>query len=49
MTMKLYFIPRASSLFPHITLREAGLEFELVKVDEHTKLMQDGRDYRAIR
>jgi len=48
MTMKLYFIPGASSLFPHITLREAGLEFELVKVDEHTKLMQDGRDCRLI-
>ena len=46
--MKLYYIPGASSLFPHITLREAGLPFELVKVDEHMKLTQDGRDYRAV-
>jgi len=46
--MKLYYIPGASSLFPHITLREAGVEFELIKVDEHTKLTQDGRDYRVI-
>ena len=46
MTMKLYCIPGASSLFPHIIMREAGLEFQLIKVDEHTKLTQDGRDYR---
>jgi hypothetical protein len=36
MTMKLYCIPGASSHFPHIALREAELEFELIKVDEHT-------------
>jgi glutathione S-transferase len=48
MAMKLYCIPGASSLFPHITLREAGLEFELIKVDEHTKLTEDGKDYRDV-
>jgi glutathione S-transferase len=48
MTMKLYCIPGASSLFPHIILREVGLEFQLIKVDEHTKLTQDGKDYRRI-
>lgn len=48
MTMKLYCIPGASSLFPHIIMREAGLEFQLIKVDEHTKLTQDGRDYRRV-
>jgi glutathione S-transferase len=48
MTMMLYYIPGASSLFPHIILREAGFQFELSRVDEHTKLTQDGRDYRII-
>jgi glutathione S-transferase len=48
MTMKLYCIPGASSLFPHITLRETELEFELIKVDEHTKLTEDGNDYREV-
>ena len=46
--MKLYYTPGTSSLFPHIILREAGLEFELIAVDEHIKLTGDGRDYRAI-
>ena len=46
--MKLYYVPGASSLFPHIILREVGFQFELIKVDEHTKLTQDGRDYRII-
>jgi glutathione S-transferase len=49
MTMKLYSIPGASSLFQHVTLREAGSHFELIKVDEHTKLMARGEDYRAIK
>ena len=46
--MKLYYTPGTSSLFPHIILREAGIEFELIRVDEHTKLTEDGTDYRAI-
>jgi glutathione S-transferase len=46
--MKLYYIPGASSLFPHITLREARLAFELAKVDEHTKLTEHGKDYRGV-
>jgi glutathione S-transferase len=46
--MKLYYTPGTSSLFPHIVLREAALEFDLVKVDEHTKLTKDGRNYLAI-
>ena len=45
MAMKLFYIPGTSSLSSHIVLYEAGLSFEKVKVDEHTKLMDDGGDY----
>ena len=40
--MKLYYTPGTSSLFPHIMLHEAGLAFEKIKVDEHTKLIDNG-------
>jgi glutathione S-transferase len=46
--MKLYYLPGASSLFPHIVLVEAGLPFDAVKVDEHTKAIEGGGDYRSI-
>ena len=46
--MKLFYTPGTSSLFPHIVLYEAGLLFEKVKVDEHTKLTDNGVDYRTI-
>lgn len=46
--MKLYFSPGACSLSPHIALREAGLTFELVKVDLRAKKTADGRDYLSI-
>ena len=46
--MKLYFSPGASSLSPHIALREAGIEPELVRVDLATKKLADGSDYLAI-
>lgn len=47
--MKLYFAPGVCSLSPHIALREAGIEFELVKVD-HRKhvLAADGSDFTKI-
>ena len=47
--MKLYYSPMACSLSPHIVLREAGLPFELVRVDlkAHT-LAADGSDFFAI-
>lgn len=47
--MKLYFSPGACSLSPHIALREAGIEPELVRVDlAAKKLATDGSDYLAI-
>ncbi|WP_377808631.1 glutathione transferase GstA [Azospirillum sp. A29] len=46
--MKLYYKPGACSLSPHIVLREAGLPFELVKVDLVTKTLADGSDFRAV-
>ena len=46
--MKLYYAPAACSLAPHIALREAGLEFELEKVDLRTHKTADGADYYGI-
>lgn len=46
--MKLYYAPGACSLAPHMALREAGLEFELERVDLTTKKTADGRDFTQI-
>jgi glutathione S-transferase len=46
--MKLYYAPGACSLSPHIALREAGLPFDLVKVDLRAKTLADGGDYKAV-
>lgn len=46
--MKLYHTPGTCSLAAHITLREAGLDCELVKVDLASKLTKNGDDYRRI-
>jgi len=48
MTLKLYYTPGACSLSPHIALREAGVPFELVKVDLTAKKLADGGDFLAI-
>jgi glutathione S-transferase len=46
--MKLYYSPGVCSLAPHILLREAGLSFELEKVDTETRRTEKGADYLAI-
>ena len=46
--MKLYYSPAACSLAPHIALEEAGLPYELVKVDLRTHKLADGTDYYTI-
>jgi glutathione S-transferase len=46
--MQLFYAPGSSSLFPHIVLYEAGLAFTAVKIDEHTKMIDGGGDYRKF-
>ncbi|MGZ3404378.1 MAG: glutathione S-transferase N-terminal domain-containing protein [Phenylobacterium sp.] len=46
--MKLYYAPGACSLADHIAMHEAGLDFELIKVDLKARRTDDGRDYAQI-
>ena len=46
--MKLYYSPGACSLSPHIALCEAGLPYDLVKVDLKAKKLENGDDYLKI-
>jgi len=46
--MKLYYSPGACSLSPHIALLEAGLPYDLVKVDLRAKTLENGDDYLKI-
>jgi glutathione S-transferase len=46
--MKLYYTPGACSLSPHIALREAGFNVELVKVDLAGKKTETGEDFYAV-
>ena len=46
--MKLYYSPGACSLSPHIALREAGLAFDLVKVDTKTHQFDGGGDFYSV-
>jgi glutathione S-transferase len=46
--MKLYYFSGACSLASNIALREAGLKFELIKVDRRTRKAADGLDYNEV-
>jgi glutathione S-transferase len=46
--MKLYYSPGACSLSPHIALLEAGLPYDLVKVDLRVKKLENGDDFLKI-
>lgn len=46
--MKLYYSPGACSLSPHIALLEAGLPYDLVKVDLKAKKLENGDDYLTV-
>ena len=46
--MKLYYSPGACSLADHIALHEAGLSFDLVKVDLKTHKLEDGRSFLDV-
>jgi glutathione S-transferase len=46
--MKLYYAPGACSLAPHIAMLEAGLPYDLVKVDLRAKKLENGDDYLKV-
>ena len=46
--MKLYYSPGACSLSPHIALLEAGLPYDLVKVDVRAKKLENGEDFLKV-
>ena len=46
--MKFYYSPGACSLSPHIALLEAGLPYDLVKVDVRAKKLENGDDFLKV-
>ena len=46
--MKLYYVPGVCSLASHIALREAGLDFELDRMDRETRRTESGEDYLQV-
>jgi glutathione S-transferase len=46
--MRLYWASHACSLSPHIALREAGLAFEMERVDLKTKRTASGEDFLSV-
>jgi glutathione S-transferase len=45
--MKLFYMPGACSLAPHIVANEAGIDLDLVRVDGKTKKTEQDHDYLA--
>lgn len=46
--MRLYYMPGACSLSPHIVLREAGLAFELDRLDRASGKTESGEDFKVL-
>ena len=46
--MKLFYVPGACSLAPHIILRELGQDIELEKVDTKTQKTESGIDFSSV-
>lgn len=46
--MKLFYSPGACSLASHIALEEAGLKYDICKVNLRTKQLEDGSDFRQL-
>jgi glutathione S-transferase len=46
--VKLFYAPGSSSLLPHIVLYEAELPFIAIKINEHSKIIEGGGDYRKV-
>jgi glutathione S-transferase len=46
--VRLYFARGSSSLATRIALLEAGIAFDETEIDEHTKVMAGGGDYRTV-
>ena len=46
--MKLYYSPGACSLSPHVVLHEAGVNFEIERVDLASHLTETGADFTQI-
>jgi glutathione S-transferase len=46
--MKLYCAPEFSSLADHIAMLEAGLSFDVVKIDFSTKQIEGGGSYMEV-
>lgn len=46
--MKLYYFADGCSLATHIAMREAGLDFDIEKVDVQTRLTESGRPFPEV-
>lgn len=46
--MKLFYAPGSGSLLPYIVLREAGLPFTAIRINENTKVIEGGGDYKKV-